>query len=241
MKKVFSLLAVLALVCMATSAWADVSIQKSSVADFSTQGEISLNFVLKYIDTNNTDTPSGIEWNVSAIPLNQAAEAWTTSTVYAEISATVTKANGAIYMYQNNTDNNSVYKSTAPRHDGSKTVYSGLVNTTTKGGDYRGFVPLAYQITKTKATGTPSFGTSASSLALQDSRFFKDHADSDFSTSTNYITIANLGGLVGGTTETDCYNIGSTTGYMYFGGWFDNIYGGDVWGTDRIKIVSTIE
>ena len=235
MKKVFSLLAVLALVCMASSAWAAVSLTKASIANFSSQGEITLNFTFKAISDDSTK--DNIEWDVEHIALKQENPSWTTATVYAEISATITKANGAIYMYQNNTDSNSVYKSTAPRTESDGTKHSGMVNKVTQGGEYRGFVPMVYQITATKET--PNFGSNPTNVS--GTRYFSDQADSTYVANGDYITIANVGGLVDGYNANGTLrNIGNS-GYMYFGGLFKNIYGGDEWGTDRIKIVSSAE
>ena len=177
------------------------------------------------------------------IPLGIDATDWTTSTVYAVISATVTKANNAVYMYQDNKNPSNTYVAVSSRTEedadhNSIGVYSGMVNKTTQGGDYRGYVPMVFCSTTTKST--PNFGTNPESVA--GTRYFIDKSNTNFATQTNYITIANTGGLVGGVTSGgDCYNIGSNTGYMYFGGLFKNILGGDDWGTDSIKIVSTIE
>ncbi len=240
MKKVFSLLAVLAVtVFMASSVWAAVSITKASIADFSTSGEVSLEFTLKAI--SNGASKDNIEWDIANIPLNQVTTQWTTSTVYAELTATVTQAGGAIYMYQKNTAEGT-YQATTPRHDGTKTLYSGMVNIATKGGDNKGFIPMAYQIAVGQDSPVaPDFGTNPE--GLEGARYFKDYADSDFSTSTNYVTIANLGGLVKGINDDGCYGFDTPTfsGNMYFGGLFSNVYGGETYGTDKIKIVSSIE
>lgn len=240
MKKVFSLLAVLALVCMATSAWATdtviTALTKTSVADFSQQGAVTLE--LSLFKVSDDSAVSTIDWDVANIPLNQATENWTTSTVYATLNATVTKNNGAIYMYQNNKAAGT-YHAEYPRHEGnpSKEKYSGLVNKATQGGDDRGFIPLVYQITATKAA--PSFGTTPTSVT--GTRYFTDQGDDEFD--IVYSTIANNGGLVDGylSDGTTLRNIGSNTGYMYFGGKFSNVRGGDIYGTSTIQFVSHVE
>lgn len=241
MKKLFSLVAVLAVtVLFSSSAFAAISITKSAVADFSSSGEVAFSMDLKYIADDSA--ASVIDWDVANIPLNVTATNWTTSTVYAVISATVTTVGSTIYMYQDNV-NGTVYKSTAARgaYDGSTRlgdVYSGMVNKDTKGGDYRGYVPMVFTSTTTKAT--PNYGSNPESVA--GTRYFIDHSDYNFAQQTNYITLANNGGLVGGVDAGGaCFNIGANQGYMYFGGKFDNILGGDVYGTDKIKIVETIE
>lgn len=239
MKKVFSFLAVLALVCMATSAWAAdtviTTLTKSSIADFSSQGTVSFDITLKKISDDSS--ASTIDWDVANITLNQTTTNWTTSTVYAQISATVTKNNGAIYMYQNNTAAGT-YQASSPRVVNSSNTYSGLVNTATHGGnDGRGFIPLVFQITTTKAT--PNFGTAPESVA--GTRYFTDISDQGYS--ANYVTIANINGLVAGINDDGCYGFEGKpfSGYMYFGGLFSDVRGGDIYGTDTIQFVSHVE
>ncbi len=236
MKKILSFAAVLAVtVLFSSSVFAAVNIKKSAVADFSSSGEVSFSIDLKYIADDSA--ASVIDWDIANIPLNVDATNWTTSTVYAVVSATVTTVGNAIYMYQDN-KNGTEYVAVSSRTEGTNGIYSGMVNKETKGGDYRGYVPLVFNSTTTKAT--PSFGTNPEDVA--GTRYFIDKSNTNFADQTNYITIANNGGLVGGVDAGGaCYNIGSNTGYMYFGGLFKNILGGDVYGTDTIKIVETIE
>ena len=239
MKKFFSLLAVLAVtVFMGSTVFAapkTIGSVVSSIANFSGAGEVSFSMDLKKI-SDDTSVDS-IQWDVANIPLGVDATDWTTSTVYAVISATVTKANNAVYMYQDN-KNGTSYVAVSSRTESGKGIYSGMVNKATQGGDYRGYIPMVFCSTTTKST--PNFGTEPEDVA--GTRYFIDKSNTDFADQTNYITIANTGGLVGGVTSGgDCFNIGSNTGYMYFGGLFKNILGGDDWGTDSINIVSTIE
>jgi len=236
MKKLFNLVAVLAVtVLLSNSAFAAVSLTRSSIANFSSVGEVSFSLDLKYIADDSA--ASVIDWDVANIPLNVDATTWTTSTVYAVLSSTVTTANGTVYMFQDNA-NSTDYKAVTPRTEGANSIYSGMVNQANQGGEYRGYVPMVFNSTTTKAT--PNFGTDPETVA--GTRYFIDKSNTNFNDQTNYITVANTGGLVGGVTATGaCWNVGSNTGYMYFGGLFKNILGGDVWGTDQIKIVSSIE
>ena len=240
MKKLFCLVSVLAAaIFVSSSVFAAVNKTYKSVAIFS-GGEISFDMVLKFID-GDTDADS-IAWDVENIPLNVTATNWTTSTVYGVITSTITTGGSAIYMYQNNkngTDYIAVSSRTA--WDGEielGAVYSGMVNKETKGGDYRGYIPMVYYSTTTKAA--PVFGENPEDIA--GTRYFIDKSDYNFAAQTNYITVANNGGIVGGVDGSGaCWNIGSNTGYMYFGGLFSNVLGGDDYGTDKIKVVSTIE
>ncbi len=244
MKKVFSLLAVLAVtVFMASSVWALTSTTVTSVANFSSAGTVEFTFELKNVDGDGTAT--AINWPISSIPLNVTNTAWTTATTYAVIGATVTKSNGAIYMYQDNKNDQSAYQATSPRVEGDNDIYSGLVNVATHGGsmDIRGYVPMCYQLTTTKTA--PSFGTNPEGVT--GGRYFIDKGNTNFASQTNYITIANAGGLVGGVTAPSqggaCYNLDGNpmSGYMYFGGLFQKVLGGDTFGTDQIKIVTEIQ
>jgi len=242
MKKLLGLVLVLAItVFVSSSVFAAVDKTYKAVAVFSSSfGEISFDMVLKYIDGDAA--ADAIDWDVENIPLNVTATNWTTSTVYGVVTTTVTTVGGAVYMYQDNV-NGTVYKSTAPRgaYDGTTRlgdVYSGMVNKELQGGDYRGYIPMVYYSTTTKST--PNFGENPEDVA--GTRYFIDHSDYNFADQTNYITVANTGGLVGGVdAEGKCWNVGSQTGYMYFGGLFSNILAGDDYGTDKIRVVSTIE
>ena len=244
MKKLFSLVAVLAVtVLFSSSAFAAVNLRRSAIANFSSAGEVSFSLDLKYIADDSDATV--IDWDVANIPLNVDATEWTTSTVYAVLSSTVTKAGSAVYMYQDNA-NSTDYKAVDGRTENGYKIYSGMVNQQTQGGEYRGYIPLVFCSTTTKfsTATTPNFGTNPENIG--GTRYFVDKSNENWglpaANTTNYVTIANTGGLVGGVDAGGaCWNVGSNTGYMYFGGLFKNILGGDVYGTDQIKVVETVE
>ena len=242
MKKIVGLFLVLAITAfVSSSVFAAVDKTYKAVAVFSSSvGEVSFDMVLKYIDGDAS--ASAIDWDVENIPLNVTATNWTTSTVYGIVTSTVTTVGGAVYMYQDNkngTDYIAVSSRTA--WDGTTelgAVYSGMVNKDLQGGDYRGYIPMVYYSTTTKAT--PNFGEDPETVP--GTKYFIDKSDYNFAQQTNYITVANTGGLVGGVDANgNCWNIGSSTGYMYFGGLFSNVLAGDDYGTDKIRVVSTIE
>lgn len=136
----------------------------SFVADFSGKTVEYFSFDLK--DTSKDTDTDTINWDPQKVSLGKHDPQWIWSTSYAVVKASMT-TNSKFYMYQKNTDDTSVYKSTTPRTiqvypEGASDVniasatfaYSGLVNKETRGGEYGGFVPLSFVFTAKKLTKT---------------------------------------------------------------------------------------
>ena len=223
------------------------------VADFSDMGEDKLTITFKNISDDSDLGEEVINWKVQDIRLGQSSPQWIWATSYAVIKATVTDPTVSYYLYQKNTES-TVYKSTVPRTnaDGS-TVYSGLVNKESQGGEHRGYVPLSYLFTINKLSSSDlqqEYDPEAMTpdTAEKVARYFTDQADSNFNIEYTIIACANSGGIVFYPYDESGYNPwapqpvqNSKTAYMYFGGNFMNINRKDVFGTDQIYIIKVVE
>ncbi|MFA7073924.1 MAG: hypothetical protein WC234_01905 [Endomicrobiaceae bacterium] len=247
MKKVLSLLVVMAcMVFFSSMAFASTDTVKTinASANFASSGEVYISFDLKNLADDSTAT--AITWDPTAVTLNSGTETWKTAQQYAVMVASVTKTSGAVYMYQDNKSNSADYVATNPRtnQDGTK-AFSGLVRKGSGGGERegtRGYVPLSYTMSASKLSSSYEYVVSSGTA-----RYFSDKSDlkSDGSTSnlnTAYITIANINGFVAGVTgETGTYALSGVTddtAYMYFGGGFRDIQGGDIYQTENILILT---
>ena len=236
------------------SAFAAVSISSvtySGLADFSRSGVAQFSFTLKNVTGGATATR--INWSTTTAFNTTSNDRWVRAEQYAVVAATVTKAGFNVYMYQTN-GNSSVYQSTIPRtnEDGSK-AYSGLVRSGSYGGEYRGYIPIAYSfVPSIQATITYDQKTATTSATRAD-RYFCDIKDTKADGKTprsstgrdSYTLIASVCGPV---FDVDAVNgpwcgntVANNTAYMYFFGNFKNIVGGDVYGTDQLHIVQVTE
>ena len=254
MKKFMSLaVALVATVVLGSSAFAASTFSTYlGIADFSQSGQASFSFTLKKVSGDAAVTDSTIRWTSADAFNTEATDKWVRADNYAVVAATVTKAGFNVYMYQTNTQSTQ-YKANTPRtnKDNSKPV-SGLVNTRTHGGDYQGYVPLAYSFVPTKNASITFDGTEGEPTDARANRFFVDSgdkkADGSSSFDKNYALIASLCGPVFGPFDTQgavkpwCSNqVSNHTAYMYFFGNFHDIIGGDIYGTDQIKIEQVTE
>jgi len=253
MKKVVSLLAVLFL--FAGLSFAAVSTNTyTGIADFSVSGETQFDFALKNV--SGDATASQIAWTSPAAFVTGSTVAWVKSDQYAIVTATATKANFRVYMYQTNTKSEK-YKAKTPRINADDTkVYSGLVESV-KGEKY---VPVAYSMVPSKQSSITFDGNVVTTESRSD-RYFTDAADkkADGSTSNfdiEYTEIAGsyglgrtaAGGPVFGAYDKDKKVApwgngvnGYGQAYMYFFGGFSYINGGEKYGTDQLHIVQMTE
>lgn len=250
MKKVLSLaVALVVTVMLGSSIFAAIETKTvTAKADFTNSGQADFSFTIKKVSDDSVATE--ITWTSPDAFVVGGTTTWVRADHYAVVAATITKAGQQVYMFQTNTSNSSQFKATTPRSnaDGTK-VYSGLVNQATHGGDFQGYVPVAFSLVGTKNKDiTYDMNTSTVSATRAD-KFLTDKADkkADGTTSNfdaEYARIASLAGPVfgqgeyGDWTGTDVVN---HTAYMYFFGGFANIVGGDVYGTDQIQIKQSVE
>ncbi len=251
MKKFLGLLAAVLLVSGSAYAASSMSTYKG-IADFSNSGQALFSFTLKAVSNDAAVSDNTIRWTSADAFNTESADKWVRADHYAVVAATVTKAGFNVYMYQTNGQSTD-YKATSPRTnaDGSKPV-SGLVNTRTKGGDFQGFAPLAYSFVPTKNKTITFDGTEGTPSDSRANRFFVDSGDKKADGSSNfdrnYALIASLCGPVFGPFDAQgavkpwCSNdVVNHTAYMYFFGNFHDIVGGDIYGTDQIKIEQVTE
>lgn len=248
MKKFFSLLAVLALVSMAGTAFATPSVEgtKTAIATF-TGGDISFSADLyNWNATYTGSTATNITWTTDGITLGSNTAQFKCADVYALIKSTITAASGKVWVYQdnrNNTDTKYKVASDKPRHDGANTLFSGLVRGNSSGGDGN-FAPLAAYYRKiseaktaitTLPTQFPPSGTGNYGVY-----WFKDLGDSDYTAKDPYTLVAtSAGNFVGNGAYGKDYVKEDVV--MFFGATFTNVLGGDTYGTNSITFVSEIE
>lgn len=251
MKKVLSLL--VAALFVSSSAFAGSSFTTyTGIADFSNSGTADFHFNLKNVSGDSAVTNNTIAWTSADAFNTESTDNWVRADQYAEVVANVTKAGFNVYMYQTN-GQSTEYKAVTPRTnaDGSKPV-SGLVNKAKQGGDFQGYAPLAYSFVPTKDASITFDGNEGTPSDSRANRFFVDQGDKDkdgaSSFNKNYALIASLCGPVFGPFDKNgnlapwcSKTVTNKTAYMYFFGNFHDIVGGDIYGTDQIKIEQVTE
>ena len=251
MKKFFGLL--VAALFVSSSAFAGtVTDVYLGIADFTNSGTADFHFNLKNVSGDAAVSDSTIRWTSADAFNTTSADKWVRADQYAEVVANVTKAGFNVYMYQTNGQSTD-YKAVTPRTnaDGSKPV-SGLVNKAKQGGDFQGYAPLAFSFVPTKNASITFDGNEGTPSDSRANRFFSDQgdkkADGSSSFNKNYTLIASLCGPVFGPFDKDgnlapwcSKDVSNKTAYMYFFGNFHDIVGGDIYGTDQIKIEQVTE
>ncbi|MCR4663123.1 MAG: acid shock protein [Endomicrobiaceae bacterium] len=251
MKKVLSLL--VALFVSSSAFAASTFTTYTGIADFTGAGAADFHFNLKNVNGDAAVTNNTIAWTNTDAFNTTSADKWVRADQYAEVIANVTKAGFNVYMYQTNGQSTD-YKAVDPRvnGDGTKPV-SGLVRKGSNGGAFRGYVPLAFSFVPTKNASITFDGNEGDPTDARANRFFVDSGDkkADGTTSNfnkNYALIASLCGPVfgpfgeGGVLAPWCSkDVVNKTAYMYFFGNFHDIIGGDIFGTDQIKIEQVTE
>ncbi|MBO7610941.1 MAG: hypothetical protein J6T23_01885 [Elusimicrobia bacterium] len=249
MKKFFSLLAVFALVSMAGTAFAAPTAEgdpKTALATF-TGGSISFSADLyTWNSTYTGGTATNITWNTTGIELGSSTEQFKCADVYALIQSTITAASGKVWVYQDNQNNSDTRFKVAddkPRHDGTETLFSGLVRGNSGGGDGDGnFAPLAafYKPLSEAKTGIKTLPTQfpPSGEGSYGVYWFKDVHDSNYTPKESYTLVATSAGNFVGFGAPDFVK---EPVVMFFGAKFKNVLGGDTYGTNSITFVSEIE
>ena len=264
MKKVFSSLAVLALLVTAgSSAFADVNIVKSAFASFA---EVAMVFDVTLYEWQSgkdftTYTGTGadsVSFDTSGVTLGNTSAQWASGDVFAKISSNLSsqQAGTTVYMYTKNTTDGD-YKAKAGRTDGSKTLYSGLVRkeatTTYQPGDY---APLFVKCKKISDANESYKSAKPADFSAEEpyngSRILADYSDTGFGDLPESARVIGTSGANGGVwvgygvpsgQTVDPYNwyAGSEDVIMFFGANFDHVTGGSHYGTETIKFVQSIE
>lgn len=262
MKKVFSFLTVLALVCMASSVWAasqPISIVKSAFASFSAVDMVFDVTLYEWQSGKDYTTYTGtgadsIAFDTSGVTLANPTAQWAGGTVFAKVHSNLTsQQNGTtVYMYTKNTTNTDGYAANAGRKDGDNTFYSGLVkkgNTSTyQDGDLAPLFVKCKKISDANESYKSALPANFSAEKQFDgSRILVDYSDSNFEDLQDFARVIGKSGSNGGIwvgygndPATDWY-AGNEDVIIFFGATFDHVTGGSEYGTNTIKFVQTIE
>lgn len=264
MKKVVSLLAVLALVgTLSSYAFADINIVKSAFASFA---EVPMTFsvdLYEWVSGKDYTTYTGtgadsISFDVSGVTLGNITSQWASGDVFAKINSNLTsqQAGTTVYMYTKNTTATSDYKANAGRPDGTNTFYSGLVkkgNTTTyKEGD---FAPLFVKCKKITEANESYKDAKPADFSGEEpyngSRILVDYSDTNFGTLPDNARVIGMSGVGGGVwvgygvpqggTDPSNWYAGNEDVIMFFGANFDHVTGGSEYGTTTINFVQSVE
>lgn len=247
MKKVFSLLAVLALVCMGSTAFAAFTGEtKKALATIDATGQVEFSVNLydwesTYSAATSTDT---IHWdNTNTLTLASDTEQFLCANVYALIKSTITTMNTKILIYQNNKANTDGHVAVSSRNVSGVWRYDGLVDTTgTK------YATLSYRCrTLTDAKAITTLPNKWPSWQPYDGvRVIYDKNNSDWATqaASEYVVIGGIN-AAGGGTWVGSGDWGTTYTkedvVMFFGAQFKNVLSGESYGTNTIKFNTVVE
>lgn len=251
MKKVFSLLAVLAVtVFMASSVWAALPVAQKAYANFAAE-DLSVGFEL-YTHQDGKDytfgeggnyntTVNDIQFDTSKVLVGTTTASFAPGTVFARVTSNLTKqkASTTLYMFTRNSTTAGDYK--AKYSDNTK--YTGLIrkgNTTTyAAGDN---APIEMHFAKVSVAPT-TYPTSMSQDAdAYGDKYLADRAASDFTTDNATIGKSGVtGGIWTGNAAGDVKHYTAEDVIVFFGARFDNVFAGDEYGTECINIVTSAE
>ncbi len=259
MKKVFSLLAVLALVCMATNVvWAVdpvVPAVQKAYAVFADTTALEVDFDLythqpgkTYTFTgeenaNYTSTVASIQFDLSTVTpgktyFNNEQPDFAKGTVFARVktNAAQKKAGTNILMYTKNKIDSTDYQVKYTNPD----QYQGLIrktNTTTFATGDNAPIEMKFY-TKTDAPTTYPTTMSINANAGNE-KYLADQSQTNYTTAESKIgQSGQAGGIWGGNDNGDWY--GSDM-IIFFGAWFKTVFDGDEFGTETINIVTSAE
>ncbi|WP_372521088.1 hypothetical protein [Candidatus Ruminimicrobiellum ovillum] len=260
MKKVFSLLAVLAVtVFMASSVWAaNISFTtQKAYASFAAE-ELSVNFDL-YLHVDGQAytfgdeglykvTASSITFDLSHIELGTTTVQFAKGQVFARISHNLTKqkAGTNIYMFTKNTEAAADgYKANYTNVDNK---YGGLIRKgngdTYAAGDNAPIEMLFKKVSDASTTYPTSMSDDANTYG---EKFLTDKAAGDFN-NKNYAVIGTTGvnggiwiGYAGTEQAPETHYSLDSDVIVFFGAKFDNVFAGDQYGTECIMLQTTTE
>lgn len=253
MKKVFSLLAVLALVCMAGTTFAatldstTTGLQpKTAIATFADNGTIEFSADL-YTWTGNYDQRSSanqITWTTTGITLGSSTGQWKNADVYCLVSSTITTKTGVVYVYTDNKNNTSPYTATTSESN----YFNGLIRADSNGGAPKNFAPIKcwyaklsdakaqYDATK----GQPTINNSSPSYNTRNLNDIGTVAPAQYPFVPGENIMANKDGNFVGTPASG-YDYTTEDVVIFFGAEFTNVLGGDSFGTTTIKFATVTE
>ena len=261
MKKVFSLLAVLAVtVLMASRVWAALPTAQKAYANFGAE-ELSVNLELYTWQPNKhytfgtggdyTETTDKILFTLKDVNIGSADVSYSSGTVFARISSNLKKQrpNTTIYMYTKSTFTATAgdYEAKNPREEEGNTLYSGLVRTTNStaylDGDYAP-IEMTFKKISDESIADGSYISTMSDKGDQyGEKYLVDHADSNFGDGAYAIIgiSGSNGGIWTGTGEGEAQHYTDEDVIVFFGAKFNNVFAGDVFGNDSINIVTSAE
>ena len=251
MKKVFSFLAVLALVVMASSAvWAALPIAQKAYANFAAE-DLSVGFELythqdgkEYTfgtGGNYTTTVEDIQFDVSNVLIGTTTASFAKGTVFARVTSNLNKikAGTTLYMFTRNSTATGQYKA----NYNDNTHYVGLIrkgNTDTYADGDNAAIEMHF-VKKSEASTSYPTTMSQDGDAYGD-KYLGDKAASDFTEDNATIGTSGVGGGIW---------IGNAAGgvkhyvdedvIVFFGARFNNVFAGDQYGTECINIVTSAE
>ena len=256
MKKVFSLLAVLAVtVFMASSVYAALPVAQKAYATFAAE-ELSVGFELyahqdgkEYTfgtGGNYTTTVNDIQFDVSNVAVGTADSSFAKGTVFARVTSNLNKqkAGTTIYMFTKNSTASGNYQAKAGKVDSSGvTTYSGLIrkgNTATYApGDHAALEMHFAKVSEAYKTYPTDMSLEATDYG---DKYMVDKANSDFGTGAYAIIgTSGVGGGIWVGQESGVQHYVSEDVIVFIGARFDNVSAGDEYGTECINIQTTTE
>ena len=246
MKKVFSLLAVLALVCMASSAWAaGLGDSTPAYATF-TGGSISFSATPHPWEGTyavNAST-NAVNWNSPNITLGSSDVQWKNADVYCLIESTITSATGKVYVYTKNKTNAAPYTATNGYGSGTNLKYDGLVRANSGGGNTAAttsnFAPIIFQLVPlSTAKAQWNSGQPPITGEAYGRRYLTDF--DNFDKDLDYMAIATAAGIWEGLADEGWDNYTKEPHVMFFGAGFKYVLGGESFGTTTIIFNSSVE
>lgn len=243
MKKVFGLLAVLALVSMVSSAvWADPFNTHSAVATITASGTVEFSATLykftgqasQYSAPQSTGT---ISWDTSDVHIATEPGDWKTSQAYCLLKSTITNAGAKVVVYQDNLHNDTAYVATNDDGYGHR---AGLVKANS-GGGYGNFLDFQYYICEL-SSATASWVTTQPNFQRQAPDYYDPYASRGFfnkgdeGIEDSKITIATTSGIWHGNSD-----YSKTDHVMFFATTFKNVLSGESYGTQKIIFNTQVE
>ena len=261
MKKVFSLLAVLAVtVFMASSVWAAGTefAKKAARVTFTAQAltfDVSL-FTWKGSGDYETGQTAAtqITFTPSDVTLGTTAVSESISKEFALITSNINQqaANTTVYVYTDNKNNTTDFVAVSS-NPATTDGFNGLVrkgqSATYVDGDYAPILTKCLKVSSATANYATSDGPRAASFSTSSQssgdRWLQDKSTPNFNDDENIIAKGGTqGGIYVGNSSFGAANnwySGAEKVVMFFKGFFHSVNGGDEYGTDSITFKTAVE